>query len=183
MAIILVNLTFADAELRKELVAPTSNIEIVESLAYALRVSALTPEEHAARQPLLDNQDTSAKVLLSTLLEEDRRLRLALSDLDYNSSNNYRGKESLLDPAKLLYPETARWCLSAIKNLTRPAKESPASSCLIETGILPLIMKLVTVGGNVDPESQKVKMESNENHSSQSSSSDTPTPAAPPGDG
>lgn len=182
MAIILVNLTFADAELRKELVAPTSKIEIVESLAYALRVSTLTPEEHAAREPLPENQDSSAKVLLSTLLEEDHLLRSALSDLDHNRSNNYRDKKLLLDPARLLYPETARWCLSAIKNLTRPAKASAASSCLIETGILPLVMKLVTVGRNADGESQKVNKESSENHSFQSSSSDTPPTAAPPGD-
>jgi len=175
MAIILVNLTFADAELRRELVAPNKNIRIVESLAYALRVSSLTHEEYESRQPqLVDNGDTkSAGALLSGLMDEDRRLRLALSDLDHNSSNNVRGKGLLLDPARLQYPETARWCLSAIKNLTRPGKESPAASVLIETGIVPLIMKIVTVGEHTDIQSQWPAIESIENQSSHATSGDS----------
>lgn len=39
MAIILVNLTFTDAELRRELVAVHTNMELIPSLALALRVS------------------------------------------------------------------------------------------------------------------------------------------------
>jgi hypothetical protein len=45
MAIILVNLTFADADLRNELVSPRSSIELVEALSYALRVS-LVPQSN-----------------------------------------------------------------------------------------------------------------------------------------
>lgn len=39
MAIILVNLTFTDAELRRDLVAVHTNMELIPSLALALRVS------------------------------------------------------------------------------------------------------------------------------------------------
>lgn len=184
MAIILVNLTFSDAELRKEMVALNSNIKIVESLAYASRVASLTHAEYESREPWVAMREGTGTVmdLLSTMMDEDRRLRLTLSNLDCNRSSVYRGKTALLDPAKLKYPETARWCLSAIKNLTRPSKESQAANTLIKTGIIPLILKLVTVGGIVEPISQIGKMESIENHRSQSSSSHSPTPVAPTGD-
>lgn len=184
MAIILVNLTFSDAELRKEMVALNSNIQIVESLAYASRIASLTQAEYESREPWVALRDGTDSVmdLLSVMMDEDRRLRLALSDVDCNRGSVYRGKTVLLDPARLKYAETARWCLSAIKNLTRPSKESQAVNTLIKTGIIPLILKLVTVGGIVEPMSQTGMMECIENHRSQSSSSNSPTPVAPLGD-
>mmetsp|Transcript_3767 Transcript_3767/g.5782 ORF Transcript_3767/g.5782 Transcript_3767/m.5782 type:complete len:363 (-) Transcript_3767:87-1175(-) len=44
MAIILVNLTFADAELRRDLVSPASPTQLVDALAYALIVATASPE-------------------------------------------------------------------------------------------------------------------------------------------
>ena len=40
LAIILVNLTFADGDLRRELVSPVRDVQLVEALSYALLVSS-----------------------------------------------------------------------------------------------------------------------------------------------
>jgi hypothetical protein len=46
VAIVLVNLTFADAELRRDLVSPATDAQLVETLAFTLRVASLTQEEY-----------------------------------------------------------------------------------------------------------------------------------------
>lgn len=142
MAIILVNLTFADVDLRKELVSP--QIELVESLCFALRVASFTQEEYDVRHPLTvadENAQYKPSHLLAAIMEEDMRLRPALSELDYN---RYLGHEPLIDPAHYLYPETARWCLSALKHLSRPSTKD-AANILVKTGIMNLIMRFVSV--------------------------------------
>jgi hypothetical protein len=162
MAIILVNLTFAEADLRKEIVSPASGIELVESLSFALRVSSLTPEEYEARQAVLEaDLSESPTMRLRNLMAEDQRLRPSTSD------------DSLVDPTRQLFPETARWCLSALKNLTRPAKESGAAQSLIQTGIVPLILHLITIFG---PPKSSMKGSIDRSHSS---SSESPTPIDP----
>ena len=70
MAIILVNLTFADVDLRKELVSP--QIELIESLCFALRVASFTHEEYDARQPLTvadENAHYTPSQLLAAIME------------------------------------------------------------------------------------------------------------------
>lgn len=178
MAIILVNLTFADAELRKELVRPEANMYIVESLSYALRVASLTHEEFEAREQQLPTGD-SPKELLMALMDEEKRLRPALSDLDYNSGNNFRSREMLADPATMLYPETARWCLSALKNLTRPwSKDATAAHSLINSGIVPLIVRFVTVGTHATVAALGEASE-NDGSSPTNSSDSSPHPSNP----
>jgi len=153
MAIILVNLTFADAELRKEIVTK-SNIELIESLSFALRVASFTQEEYDARQPLSvpnENDQYTPSFLLSSIMQEDMRTRPALGELDYNNASSYyHSHEFLVDPAHMLYPETARWCLSALKNLSRPCKDSAAAHTIVKSGIVHLIMRFVSIGGPVD---------------------------------
>jgi hypothetical protein len=133
MAIILVNLTFCDADLRKELVT-RPNIELMESLAFALRVASFTQEEYDIRQPLSvpnENKQYSPSYLLASVLQEDT--------INYNHTHTL-----LIDPSLILYPETARWCLSAIKNLSRPCKDYAVADSLVNSGILILIIRFIS---------------------------------------
>jgi len=175
MAIILVNLSFADADLRRELVAPSSPVQLVDALSYTLLMSTLTPEEHEGRPPLIDPDDHNIKFmgktggeeinlsprkLLAAAMTEDRKYRPTLTDLDYNSGAAAGGASAsagvgadgastglaLFDSNNLMYAETARWCLCALKNLTRPSKDPLAAHALMDTAIVPLILKAVAVG-------------------------------------
>ena len=171
MAIILVNLTFTDAELRKEIVSVSSGVELVESLAFTLRVASLSHKEYEAMQPLIEGDlecDKTPTQRLVTLMAEEQRIRPATSDLDYNCEPNHC-RQCLVDPFHQLFPETARWCLSALKNLTRPSKDTSAANSLIKTGIFSLILRFITTAGAAD---RAFRQGSN-------SSSETPTPADP----
>lgn len=152
MAIILVNLTFADADLRKELVSP--QIELIESLCFALRVASFTQEEYDDRQPLNVADETARYTpsdLLAAITKDDLSLRPALSELDYN---RHFGHEPLVDPAHFIFPETARWCLSALKHLSRPSTKG-AANILVKSGIMNLIMRFITVpSGDTENESE-----------------------------
>lgn len=147
MAIILVNLTFCDAELRKELLTKP-NVELIESLSFALRVATFTQEEFDVRQPLSvpdENEQYTPSYLLASVMHEDGRR--ALGDLDFNNASSYyHSHELLIDPSRILFPETARWCLSALKNLSRPSKDSAAAKTLVNSGIMRLIMRLISIG-------------------------------------
>lgn len=136
MAIILVNLTFCDADLRKELVLK-SNIELIESLSFALRVASFTQEEYDIRQPLSvpnEHEQYTPRDLLDFVVQEDP-----------NFDN-----DGLLNPSGMLYPETARWCLSALKNLSRPCKDSPAAQVLVKSGIVSHILRFVSIGEPIE---------------------------------
>jgi hypothetical protein len=140
VAIVLVNLTFADAEVRRELVSPGTDAQLIETLAFTLRVASLTQEEYELRVPLVENDPENLKTpceLLANLLAEDVRQRV-------NSPLSM--KDTLARPSKQLFAESARWCLTAIKNLTRPSKVSSASArALIHSGIVPHILRFITV--------------------------------------
>ena len=227
MAIILVNLTFADEELRRELVSIQLGVEIVEALSFALRVASLTTEEYAARRSIIEDPDAyrehreddgnnedngdqdifrnSPKQRLANLVAADRRLRsVRRSDLDYSSSSRgtsprsthqqqYPSPPLLSDASKQLFPETARWCLTALKNLTRPSEDATVATALVSSGIVPLILEYICIsattrigeyGGNrksvqaggATKSSQSIR---GENSSSQSSSEGSPSPVDP----
>ena len=133
LAIILVNLSFCDAKLRSDLSA------LVSSMAYSLKLSSMTTTE-------FENHEDVGELVeekLQSLVLQEQSLRPALSDLDYN--NNARGRGDLLLVENQVYPETARWCLAALKNLTRPPSTLGAKK-LVVSGVVPLIMRIVTVG-------------------------------------
>jgi len=154
MAIILVNLTFCDAELRRDLADPSC--AVIDSLAYALKLSSMTESEFETVESLDDGDDVKEK--LQSLLLHDLQLRPATSDLDF--TQNARSKDLLLSPHDLCHAETARWCLAALKNLTRPGttSSSPVAACttLQESGILTLILRLITTIPPIPPELQEV---------------------------
>jgi len=129
IAIILVNLTFADAKLRKELVSPSLKIELVYALAYVLWVSS---SKYSADQ---------SGSLCPLVFETNNNLsphQLALRSIKTDNQKGALGQ--------IRFPETARWCLCALKNLTRASKDSSAAYILVNTGIVPLILRIVTVG-------------------------------------
>jgi hypothetical protein len=144
VAIVLVNLTFTDAEMRGDLVDITNEIYLLESLAFAMVVSSLTKEQYEIMQHVAtydtENHCTPAELLASLLAEDDRHMRNASGR--FNSATNRR---SVPDPSQQLFSDTARWSLCAIKNLTRPSKYLSTTHALINTGILPLILRFVTI--------------------------------------
>jgi hypothetical protein len=173
MAIILVNLTFAEADLRKELVSEQSGIGLIESLSFALRVASLTRDEFQARQPVIEESlqaDTSPAHRLALLMAEDQRLRPVKTHVAF-SPGKIQNVETI-DPSRQMYSETARWCLSALTNLTRPSKDATAAHILIKSGIFSLILRYITVSGGCDSTESR-------NSGDQSSSSESPIPADP----
>uniref|UniRef100_A0A7S1FVN5 Protein HGH1 homolog n=1 Tax=Corethron hystrix TaxID=216773 RepID=A0A7S1FVN5_9STRA len=141
MAIILVNLTFADADLRRELVSP-GPIELVDALAYALRIAAASPEDSATHNIIpvdLSDEEFSPKSLLIKALDA------SVASSPPSAAANDGAHQISFDPAVQVFPETARWCLCALKNLTRPSRDTYAASAIIESGIVPLIFRAITV--------------------------------------
>jgi hypothetical protein len=134
LAIILVNLSFCDAPLRTDLAT------LVPGLAYTLKVSTMSPSDYETYDDVYETVEEKLK----SLLIQEQSLRPATSDLDFNQ--NIRGRDLLLLPEGQVYPETARWCLAALKNLTRPPAMLGCQK-LISSEILPLILRIITLGG------------------------------------
>ncbi len=56
------------------------------------------------------------------------------------------GSDTCFHPNHIIYPETARWALCGMKNLSRPpCKDSFASHRLIQCGILPILLQTLNV--------------------------------------
>jgi hypothetical protein len=131
IAIVLVNLTYADASLRRDLVS-TANIQIVEALSYAYRISIMGESEFETRQHLLQfGDEIPPKERLSVLL-------------DFDESHAFL----IFTPSKqILYPDTARWSLCALQNLTRPTKDNinPTAHVFLQLGMLPYILRVLTI--------------------------------------
>ena len=91
-------------------------------------------------------EGNTVEAKLEYLLSNEQKFRHARSDLDYNQ--NVRGQEDFLLPENHVYPETARWCMAALKNLTRPPATT-GSETLLASGVVPLIMQIITIGSPV----------------------------------
>lgn len=84
----------------------------------------------------------------------NKNVKLELPPLSLVSDNNKNENEPCYP-----FAETARWCLGALKNLTRPSKLAPSSSitckgsntsssvlasqAILEAGILPLLLRIL----------------------------------------
>ena len=170
LAIVLVNLTFSGMDLRRTLlkndVAATHvntehdntsiPIALVESLAFALRVASLTKEEYHERIVTIEeccentNEMHTSADRLSILMAEDHRLREEKRH-DQNSKflpvipeENPRILP-MTSPSNQLYPETTRWCLSALRNLTRPCNCANAAHALIQSSTYSLILQFLSI--------------------------------------
>eukprot|EP00978_Attheya_sp_CCMP212_P007561 scaffold17461_cov53-Attheya_sp.AAC.10 len=199
MAIILVNLTFADADLRNELVSPRSSIELVEALSYALRVASLSPAEHNNREPLSvadENGPFPPRKLLADVMAEDHRQRRNWNETSQpTNTRQSQSKQSrqprhdwdilqksglVFDASKQLYPETARWCLCALKNLTRPSRDALSAHALMDTGIVPLLLRIITVGGYIPGTQQHHQQHSSSPTTRHYSTGSNSNPSDPP---
>lgn len=188
LVIIIVNLTFGDESLNRDILeskgtgedGEESGVQLVESISYALLLATLTTEQLATLGPVpLSNEEgdpyspSKLLTLLFTMLESKLQLKYHRSHLKGNHEND---NLMLLPPISLgdneeEYPfaETARWCLGALKNLTRSSKLSPtsvtssdedklkvgvlttkdtaastvASQAILDSGILTLLLRII----------------------------------------
>lgn len=126
-AIILVNLTFCDAELRRDLVL-TKEFNLVETLALTLLICSMDELEFCSKgEPRLSLPPGMAlKELLS-----DQDMVFAIGDAS--------------SPSKPCYPNTLKWAISALKNLTRPSKYDNVAHAVLESGIVPHILRLAAL--------------------------------------
>jgi hypothetical protein len=170
--IILVNLTFCGAEVRKDLFTYTDNsteerssdAHLVEALTYALLLASLSNDQLALLPPIplanADGQPHTPRKILSILTSN-------MESLGLHTPNRYKIDS---DAPQLTFDggfaETARWSLCALKNLTRPDKLSPsclpsasngntggdsvAARALLENGVVPLLLRIVRVDRGVN---------------------------------
>eukprot|EP00559_Dactyliosolen_fragilissimus_P009353 CAMPEP_0184857928 /NCGR_PEP_ID=MMETSP0580-20130426/3076_1 /TAXON_ID=1118495 /ORGANISM="Dactyliosolen fragilissimus" /LENGTH=750 /DNA_ID=CAMNT_0027353811 /DNA_START=59 /DNA_END=2311 /DNA_ORIENTATION=+ len=138
IAIVLVNLTFSDIKTRKELTDPNSDIELIEALAYAIKICTQSKKASNIRKPqdIYDEcKDPTPKRLLEYL--DMSQLNGDFPKMDEGGNN--------FNPDNLLLKDTAKWCLCALKNLSRTDVDSTTINVFIETGILSLIKSFSSV--------------------------------------
>jgi hypothetical protein len=227
------------SSLRKELLATNGNTALVESLAFALRVSSLTQDEYDHRKETIEdcnyfNEDyLSPATRLSILMAKDQQLRSSgtdatpiglrsrlqlhrqkvlpataspdqilrqlrlneqelqkwgiidgtivversncfvgdticqggRSDSKMDAKQVHNHPPPMVEPSKQIYPKTAKWCLAALRNLTKPCNcDATAAHMLIKSGIFSLVVQYITT-------STSSTSSSNSNRSGASSSS------------
>jgi hypothetical protein len=130
IAIILVNLCFCESSLRVKLVGKDSSIQLVEAFTYALKTS-IQPERGMI-QSKTDTEIEPSKLLRELIAKEEALSTDERTTLLFHQEN-------------IAYPETARWCLSGMKNLSRPSKDPIAALTLIQCGALDAILKILTI--------------------------------------
>ena len=203
----------------KELLATNAKTALVESLAFALRVSTLTQEEYEERRETIEDCNFSDDYLspatrLSILMAKDQQLR-SISEAKHETPTQHRSKvlpataspeqilkqlksnehelqqwgsvdgtivdrygshrdsrpggrsgflskqdtqarqrpfhlhpPPMVDRSKQVYPETAKWCLSALRNLTKPCHyDATAAHVMIKSGIFSLVVQCITTLG------------------------------------
>lgn len=135
VAIVLVNLTFGDVSLRRELAC--ADIDLLEALSFAFRVAALTEQEYETRKRLADASGRTPSERLSAIFAFDKQQHQPPVESTYWPPTQDQ-----------IYPDTVRWCLCAMQNLTRPGKDAInnfAAFRLIHTGIVPYILRCLKI--------------------------------------
>jgi hypothetical protein len=124
VAIVLVNLTctFSNDSLRLDLLSD-SKIPLVSSLALAFRSATLTKEQYRTRR------------LSNGTIHERLQYLLACDTASTAPPPTHMQ----------LYPKTARRCLCALQNLTRNSASTCAARMLVETNILPFVLRFLSV--------------------------------------
>jgi len=155
ICIILVNLTFCDALLRKQLVDDLHRqVQLVEALLYVLKVSTSSKKHPFNRPDSANNQNKliEPRERLEELLHHERLSQQYDTDADANKTN-VQDSSDLIDDGReefnimdIEYPETAKWTLCGIKNLTRPPyHDSNVAVSFLKCGILPIVLETLKV--------------------------------------
>jgi hypothetical protein len=143
MAICLVNLSFCSAAIRQDWVTANKKVQWMQTLTYCIRVGSMTWEEYHLVQPFLEEASpirrTPAEYL--SILQADRRTPSS----PITSSNRKRLHETLPAKEEQLFPETVRWCLCILKNLTRPHPKVNVSDLVFSSGVIPFLFQCITL--------------------------------------
>ncbi len=141
ISIILVNLCFCDSALRMQLVQSSGTGEgelddgtfpfIIEAFAYALQVSTLPKDEEP---PFVPQRDKTPRDLLTELQHA--------TGMDASHTSHAQ----LPFSSNIAHPETAKWCMCGMKNLSRPSRDPVAAKKLIQCGVLNVILRVLQVG-------------------------------------
>lgn len=141
LAICLVNLSFSCVTLRRDWVALNKELHWMEALTFAIRIGSMTRDEYHLVQPFLEQSSshrlTPAEHL--SILRADERVRSG------NGSSCFQIHETLPPTGDQLFPETVRWCLCILKNLSRPHPEITISDVVFESGIVPFLFQCITL--------------------------------------
>jgi len=177
LVIVVVNLTFCDVDVRRRLLlgdvsgsgAEDGEVHLIDCLAYALMLSSITTEQLSTLGPIPlhspNGKPHTPHQLLSILRST---LATTFPNFIHNSDDHDNISPPLLlsDNEKCPFPETARWCLCALKNLTRPGKLSPSSRsvdnedklsgdaiaarAIIDAGLVPILLRVIRVAKKAD---------------------------------
>jgi hypothetical protein len=149
LAIVIANLTFTSIDRTDSLTLRkdghwTAPAELVESLAFALRVASLTPEEYTARIGVIEGhnseQANTAAHRLAILMAEDQNLRIQPESLEQDRF--YRNV--ITSRSHQRFPEMTRWCLAALRNLTAAGQNKDAACVLIRSSTISIILQFIS---------------------------------------
>ena len=175
ICIILVNLSFCDAALRTLLVVNDngndsndgnggnggnghSNGYLVEAFSYALQVSIMPQQEQL---PFIPQRGMTPRQLLHQLQQhmppqtsqftlnadnDDPYTATTTTTTTNTTTLNNHSNINLPFSNNITHPETARWCLCGIKNLTRPSKDPIAAQALVQSGIIQVVLRVLSIG-------------------------------------
>lgn len=172
IAIILANLTTGDGDLCQELAAHEDGFYFIEAVVYTLRVASMHQVDLTFHQELIEGQ--------SEMSIADRMRFMA-------DEENHFAKESgqlfLPIPSVKVYPETARWCLIVLKNITRPNSASLGNTkpahLVANSGVVRHLLRFITMSHPTTMGHQNRDQSENSVLESKSSDDYTPEPVAP----
>lgn len=142
IAICLVNLSFSNVAIRRDWVALNKDIHWMQAVTFCIRVGSMTREEYHLVQPFLEEaapHRRSPAEYLGILQASDRTRSTS------TQTASFQIHQTLPAPEDRLFPETVRWCLCILKNLSRPHAEVNISNIVFDSGIVPFLFQCVTL--------------------------------------
>lgn len=138
LAICFANLSLTAAVTRVEWVALNKRLEWMQALAYCIELGVMTHDEYLPLQPFLEgevgpNKRRTPAEYLTILRANKPRTRI------------HGVHETLPAKEDQLFPETVRWCLHILQNLTRPHPRVEIASFIFDTGVMPLVLRHITL--------------------------------------
>ena len=146
MAICLVNLSFSSVQIRKDWVAQNRELQWMQAITFCIRVGSMTRDEYHLVQPFLEetalHRRTPAEYL--AILQADRK-RVRSAGSAASGGGCFQIHQTLPPADEQLFPDTVRWCLCILKNLSRPSPEVNIAGLVFRSGIVPFLFQCVTL--------------------------------------